>query len=165
MDVLVLPLVAALTAAEAQDDNVAFRVGLNAGAQVADDLLALGGEAVAGSRLVEEGQGHVDKALLEEPRGAAVALGGDVVDLVPRGHVAHHVHLHGVVLNLAREEDLLGRGAVEDVGDALVVAHLTPELGEHLLGAGAVVALVQVEDDLQTLRELRLNPGEAGRQV
>ena len=48
VDGLVLPLVAALTAAEAQDDNVAFRVGLNAGAQVADDLLALGGEAVAG---------------------------------------------------------------------------------------------------------------------
>ena len=96
--------------------------------------------------LVKEGQRLVYQPLLQKAPRPAVALRGRVLNTVP---VSHHLLHHRVVLlviHLAREEDLLGRGAVEDVGDAGNIARHLPHLAQHLLGARAVVALIQVED-------------------
>jgi len=140
-------LAAQLRVREAEHDNVARGVERHGGAQVAHDVLALRREAEAVRRLVEEGEGLVDEAGREKALGPAVARGRRVRDAVALAdHLAHH-RLVLLVVDLAREEDLLGRGAVEDVGDAVVVAHDRPDLAQQLLGARAVVALVEVQHD------------------
>ena len=46
----------------------------------------------------------------------------------------------------------------------LVVTDLTPKAAERLVGARAVVALVEVQHDLEALGQLLVNPGEAAAQ-